>query len=107
MFSSHYKKINKKKIAIVTGANSGIGFYITLGLVRKKFHVIMACRDLEKANQAKIDITDLIKKDDRQFKPSIEVMSLNLAHLESVTAFANTIHDNFTHLNLLINNAGG
>ena len=41
------------KIAIVTGANSGIGYEVTLGLVKKDVEVIMACRNMQKAEEAK------------------------------------------------------
>ena len=40
------------KVAIVTGANSGIGFETAKALVSRGVHVILACRDPEKANQA-------------------------------------------------------
>ncbi len=41
------------KIAIVTGANSGIGFETTAELARRGCRVIMACRDLEQARYAR------------------------------------------------------
>jgi NAD(P)-dependent dehydrogenase (short-subunit alcohol dehydrogenase family) len=47
------------KVAIVTGANSGIGYEVTLGLVKKGVEVIMACRNMQKANEAKAKILDI------------------------------------------------
>ena len=46
----------KGKIAIVTGANNGVGFETTIGLVHKGFVVIMACRSLSRAEKAKNEI---------------------------------------------------
>lgn len=40
------------KIAIVTGANSGIGFEIAKELARRHAMVILACRDIDKAKEA-------------------------------------------------------
>ncbi len=40
------------KIAVVTGANSGIGYYTSLHLAAKGVHVIMACRSEQKVTQA-------------------------------------------------------
>ena len=42
------------KIAIVTGANSGIGYEVSLELVKKDIEVIMACRNMEKAEKRKL-----------------------------------------------------
>ena len=40
------------KTALITGANSGLGYYTAKALADKNAHVIIACRSLEKANQA-------------------------------------------------------
>lgn len=40
------------KVAIVTGANSGIGYETVRGLVRKDMEVILACRNMQKAEEA-------------------------------------------------------
>lgn len=42
----------KDKIYIITGANTGLGFETTLALVARHATVIMACRDMNKANDA-------------------------------------------------------
>ncbi len=88
------------KTAIVTGANSGLGFEITKVLAQHGARVIMACRNLDKANVA----ADAI----RQSRPQgdIEVVSLDLASLKSVRSFASEFLEKSTHLDLLINNAG-
>jgi NAD(P)-dependent dehydrogenase (short-subunit alcohol dehydrogenase family) len=88
------------RVAIVTGANSGIGWETARVLAQKGATVIMACRNMEKANIAAEKIV--------QLKPTgkVVVMALNLGDLESVRAFANTFLAQYNRLDLLINNAG-
>ena len=88
------------RVAIVTGANSGIGFETTKALAAKGAGVVMACRNLQKADFA----ADSIRA---QFPGAqLTVMKLDLADLESVRAFAEAFSRDFDKLNLLINNAG-
>lgn len=88
------------KIAIVTGANSGIGVDTVAGLAQKGATVIMACRDLQKARPVAAAI--------RQQGPGsrIEVMQLDLSDLNAVHAFADQFLRQYKQLDLLINNAG-
>ena len=88
------------RIAIVTGANDGIGFETTLGLLTKSIKVIMACRDVKKALKAKERLKVQIPG------AEIEVMELNLSSLASVRAFAASYQKTYHKLDLLINNAG-
>jgi NAD(P)-dependent dehydrogenase (short-subunit alcohol dehydrogenase family) len=48
----HIQDLRDKTI-IITGANSGLGFECCRALLYKKANIIMACRNLEKANKAK------------------------------------------------------
>lgn len=88
------------KVAIVTGANSGIGFETAKALAAKGATIIMACRNASKAQAA---ITD-IKKDVKDAK--LELIQLDLADLESVKAFAVNFKAKYDQLDILINNAG-
>lgn len=88
------------KIAIVTGANSGIGYEITLGLVKKDFEVIMACRSIPKAENAKAKILQLHPE------AKIKSMMIDLSNLTSVQKFAHEFQSQFGKLDILINNAG-
>lgn len=90
----------KGKIAIVTGANSGIGQEITIGLAKKEIKVIMACRNINKAESTKFEILKQIPNAD------IEIMALDLNSLKSVRSFTKSFCDKHNHLNLLIENAG-
>lgn len=89
-----------QKIAVVTGANSGVGFEVAKGLVKRDYQVVMACRSLDKADSAKAQIQDELPS------ASIEVMQVDMSDSASVTAFAEQFKSKFSHLNLLINNAG-
>lgn len=90
----------KGRIAIVTGANIGLGYETTIGLAKKELTVIMACRNIEKATKAKSEI--LIKVPNAQ----LLIMELDLMSLNSVKAFAKAFQEKHDRLDLLINNAG-
>ena len=88
------------KVAIVTGANSGIGYEVTLGLVKKDFEVIMACRNMQKAEEAKGKILRAYPE------AKINPMKVDTSNLDEVKKFANDFQKHYNKLNLLINNAG-
>ena len=87
-------------IAVVTGANSGIGFEITKQLAGRGALVVMACRDLQKAKSAAAAISKT--NPDAALHP----LQLDLADLTSVRTFARDFKSHFDKLTLLINNAG-
>jgi NAD(P)-dependent dehydrogenase (short-subunit alcohol dehydrogenase family) len=80
------------KVAIVTGANSGLGKVTATELARVGARVILACRNVEAGKAAAAEM-----------RGDVEVRSLDLADLNSVQAFAETVSE---PLDLLINNAG-
>jgi NAD(P)-dependent dehydrogenase (short-subunit alcohol dehydrogenase family) len=84
--------------AIITGANSGIGWHTALELARKGAEVIIAARSLEKAEDAAARVRKIVAT------ASLVPAVLDLANLNSVRAFAARFTD--TSLDLLINNAG-
>ncbi|GAB2957227.1 SDR family NAD(P)-dependent oxidoreductase [Hymenobacter coalescens] len=88
------------RTAVVTGANSGIGYETALALARKGARVILACRTLKKAEAAQAAITGAC--------PSalVEAMPLDVSSLRSVQAFAEHYRSRYDRLDLLINNAG-
>ncbi len=88
------------KLALITGANSGLGYETSLALAEKNAEVIMACRNLEKGQAA----LDKIKAAVPHAK--LVLMSLDLNSLASVRKFAEEIHAKYERLDLLINNAG-
>jgi len=88
------------KLAVVTGANSGLGFHTTRALASKGAKVIMACRNLEKGALAR----QRIMNEGGEVEP--EVWHLDLASLDSVKQFALKFAARYDKLDLLINNAG-
>lgn len=88
------------KTAIVTGANTGIGFETALALYEAGAHVILACRSNENAEQA------IARIQSQSGKGSLEARSLNLANLSAVQQFATDFLKDHQALHYLINNAG-
>jgi NAD(P)-dependent dehydrogenase (short-subunit alcohol dehydrogenase family) len=88
------------RIAIVTGANSGIGFETALSLAGKGAKVIIASRNNNKA----VEAAARIRK--KYGDSSVDCMHLDLSRLSSVRNFSETFLGNFGKLDLLINNAG-
>ena len=88
------------KIALITGANSGIGYEAAKEFSRKGAHTILATRSVAKG-------TDTEKRIRAEIPDAkLEPMVLDLASLKSVRAFADTFNATHTRLDLLINNAG-
>jgi NAD(P)-dependent dehydrogenase (short-subunit alcohol dehydrogenase family) len=88
------------KVAIVTGANTGIGKATARGLAELGANVILACRDLAKAEAARVEIRDSTRND------AVEVMHLDLADTRSVRDFASAFARKSARLDVLVNNAG-
>jgi len=88
------------RVAVVTGANSGIGWETARALAQKGAKVIAACRSRQKADAAADQMMKLNPAGEA------EGMTLDLADLDSVRAFAGGFLEKFDRLDLLINNAG-
>ena len=88
------------RVALITGANSGIGLETARALADHGAHVVMACRDLKKAQRA----ADEMENDLEQ--TSLELLALDLSDLVSVRRAAEQFVSEHARLDLLINNAG-
>jgi len=84
----------------VTGANSGLGFETAMALAVRGACVVMACRDAGRCADAAERIA-VESHSDR-----IEPMTLDLADLDSVHAFARSFRSTHDSLDILVNNAG-
>lgn len=83
------------RVAVITGANTGLGFETAKALAEKGGRVVIAVRNVEKGKQA----ADRISGD-------VEVQELDLTSLDSIRAASDAIKSRFDRIDLLINNAG-
>ncbi|MDQ6843817.1 MAG: oxidoreductase [Bacteroidota bacterium] len=90
----------KGKTIIVTGANAGIGFETARALYQAGANVILACRNIEKAEDTFIKLQEL------SGKGTLETGILDLSDLSSVKQFADSFLQKHKRLDVLINNAG-
>jgi NAD(P)-dependent dehydrogenase (short-subunit alcohol dehydrogenase family) len=88
------------KTAVVTGANSGLGYETALGLARHGAHVVMACRDERRGTEA----VQRLRTDAPT--ASAELSLLDLADLASVRKFAEAYAGERDGLDILVDNAG-
>ena len=88
------------RTAVVTGANSGLGFETSKALAGAGATVVMACRNPDKADAA----ADAVRA--AHPRANVNIKLLDLADLDSVQHFADQVHDEYKKLDLLINNAG-
>src|SRR5690242_17336575 len=87
------------RVALVTGANTGIGLVTARELARKGARVFIACRSPEKSRAALDDIRGAVGKE-------VELLPLDLGDLDSVRACAKAFLEKDLPLHILVNNAG-
>ncbi len=90
----------EKGLAVITGADGGMGQEITAAVAKAGYPVIMACKDVEKAKA----VCERIRQ--ASGNPQIEVRAVNLASLASVEAFTAQLLQEGRPVSLLMNNAG-
>ncbi|MEJ8662259.1 MULTISPECIES: oxidoreductase [Streptomyces] len=88
------------KVAVVTGANSGLGLITARELARHGAQVVLAVRDTDAGQRAVTTIRKAVPE------AKVQVRKLDLASLSSVGACAKTLTKQFPAIDLLINNAG-
>tara|TARA_B100000700_G_scaffold161822_1_gene179190 strand:+ start:88 stop:990 length:903 start_codon:yes stop_codon:yes gene_type:complete len=89
-----------KKVFLITGANSGLGYETSKFLLRKGATIIMCCRNMIKGERAKEELLKL------NFSGNIDLIELDLSDLKKVKSCANLIKNKFNSLDVVINNAG-
>ncbi len=95
-----YIPLIDQKIAIITGANIGLGYETAMTLAKEGIIVVMACRNLVKAEIAKHKIINEVPN------AKVEIMHLDLNSLNAVHQFVEEFRARFNRLDILINNAG-
>jgi protochlorophyllide reductase len=86
-----------QQTVIITGASSGVGLYAAKALAQKGWHVVMACRDLAKAEQAAQSVGISLE--------SYSIMHIDLGSLESVRKFVTEFRSTGKSLDALVCNA--
>lgn len=87
------------KVAIVTGANSGVGYETALELAKRGVKLVMACVDLKQAELAARKIRR------RSLNDNVRIEYIDLGNLSSVREFAAKMNKNLQRLDILVNNA--
>ncbi len=88
-----------KGVALVTGADGGMGRIHTCELAKAGYEVIMACIDTDAARPVMEDIQ-------RETGGTFHLMRLDLGNLSDIVRFANEVKSRFPSLQVLLNNAG-
>ena len=88
------------RTAVITGANTGLGYETATALAAKGAHVVLAVRNIEKGKAA----ADLITRANPG--ASVAVQELDLTSLDSIRAAADELKSRHDTIDLLINNAG-
>lgn len=88
------------KCAVVTGANSGLGFYTSKWLAANGAEVVMVCRNKAKAEKA----VQKIKSEHMACK--LKISLTDLADLEQVKLLSDWLHQEYGCIDILVNNAG-
>jgi NAD(P)-dependent dehydrogenase (short-subunit alcohol dehydrogenase family) len=88
------------RVAVITGANTGLGYETAAALAAKGAHVVLAVRNLDKGKDAAV----LIHK--RNPAAEVNLQELDLTSLDSIRAAAEQLRSDHDRIDLLINNAG-
>ncbi len=90
----------KGQVALVTGSNTGIGLATATGLAARGALVILGCRDLFKAEAARVAILQ------QHPGSQVEVLAIDLASLMNISSAVEVLKRRHKKLHILINNAG-
>jgi len=91
--------MSSKKIAMVTGGNSGMGKATVAALADQGFQVIMLCRSKVRGEEALLELSSKKERD-------IQLMLCDLGSMENIRTFTDEYKKQYNHLEVLVNNAG-
>jgi NAD(P)-dependent dehydrogenase (short-subunit alcohol dehydrogenase family) len=97
--NQHIGDLTNKTI-VITGANSGIGFYAARCLAYKGAHIVMACRSQKRAEQARQEIIE-VGKDAR-----VDILLLDQASFASIEEFSMKLQKEYPTIDAFVFNAG-
>lgn len=89
----------EQKTAVVTGANSGLGYWTTLALAEKGLSVFMLCRSIERGEKAMDEISE------KSLNPNLKLVQVELSSLDSIKQAVNKIYSLTDKVDVLVNNA--
>src|SRR6266478_3330369 len=92
----------EKRIALVTGANKGIGFEVARDLARKGFHLFLGARDTEAGEAA----AEKLRKEGEEDYGEITVLKIDVSKPDSIRRAAEEFSRKSDRLDTLVNNAG-
>lgn len=106
IFIKNGKAVQKKsttimegKVCVITGATSGVGLEASKRLARGGAHIVMVCRNLEKAERIRREIK-------AEWKVPVDIIIADFSCLEEVRNAAERILNNYPKIDVLINSAG-
>ena len=91
------------KVVLITGANTGIGKELAFYFFKAGYRVVLACRDQNKANKV---INELSNNNSMHNQSNMQFIELNLSDLSSVIRFVKQFKQQYSRIDILINNAG-
>lgn len=87
------------QVCVITGATSGVGYEAAKRIAQAGAHLVLVCRNIEKANVVKEEITNL-------FNTKVDIVQSDFSNLNDVRNAANQILNQYPVIKVLINNAG-
>lgn len=92
--------MNESSVAVITGANSGMGKAVSAELARTGATVVMVCRNKERGEAAAEEVRNTTGN------PAVDLMLCDLGRLSSIESFCTSFSEKYSRLDVLINNAG-
>jgi retinol dehydrogenase 13 len=87
------------QVCVITGATSGVGYETAKRLAQAGAHLVLVCRNIEKAQGVKAEFTAL-------FNARVDLVQADFSNLDDVQSAASQILHQFPAIHVLINNAG-
>jgi NAD(P)-dependent dehydrogenase (short-subunit alcohol dehydrogenase family) len=87
------------QVCVITGATSGVGYEAAKRIAQAGAHLVLVCRNLEKANVVKEEIIN-------QFNTKVDLIQADFSNLNDVRNAADQILNQYLAIKILINNAG-